>query len=897
MADNLPKIVCSIKYALTVNLNIYVSCIKQFWTTVDIKKVNDITRLQALVDKKKVVVTESFIRDVLRLDDAKGVDCLPNEEIFAELSRMGYEKLSTKLTFYKAFFSSQWKFLIHTILQCKEFSGVETPLFEGMLVEQQVDEGDNDEVHGEDKVPVGDVNAAEGAAAGDVSSANVEVPIADEEPFIPSPTPPTLPPQPSQDIPSTSQSLRSNLNIKLLILLPFEITQCNNHLVEENGEVKLKFKNKAICSKSCKKNTDNLNSKITDLSEKLGDRENMLYHYKLGLSQVEARLVEFKNQDIKFCEKIRGLELKVGFKTDTIECLTKELELLKKEKEGLDSKLTGFQSASKDLDNLLESQRTDKNKEGLGYNNTITDYSRPSPAIESTLDDLQNKNPSVTETGASDSTILSKPTTKFLKAVNRPTENKTDKVETVKTQSRVPRVSTVCCCCSRQVNTARAKAVINRRDWVNDVKASACWVWKPAKPNSASIILKRYDYVDVRGKSRVKKLKRRNKVKVLKLRRLQKVRIGQRVETSNDTMMDDVSNQGRMINEMDADADVVIEEDKDVATDIGESAQDQGRKAKSQAEIYKIDLEHAQKILSMQEDESKPNEVQEVVEVVTTAKLITKVVTAASETIIIAKLNRNIDWDEAIDHVNRKAKEDPALKRYQALKRKPQAEAQARKNMIVYLKNVAGFKVDYFKGMYYDDIRPIFEAKFNTNIVPNEKDDFYIEATPLALKVPIVDYEIYNEHNKPYYKIKRADGSHQLYLSFLSMLRNFDREDLEALWRLVKERFATTKPKNISNDFLLTTLGAMFEKLDMHAQIWKNQRSVHGQAKVKSWKLLESYGVQIITFVTTQLILLVERKYPLTKFTLNHMINNVQLEVEEESEVSLELLRFIRQQH
>nr|GEY93388.1 hypothetical protein [Tanacetum cinerariifolium] len=77
--------------------------------------------LQALVDKKRVVVTEAAIRDVLHLDDAEGVDCLPNEEIFTELARMGYEKPTTKLTFYKALFSSQWKFLIYKILQsmCK----------------------------------------------------------------------------------------------------------------------------------------------------------------------------------------------------------------------------------------------------------------------------------------------------------------------------------------------------------------------------------------------------------------------------------------------------------------------------------------------------------------------------------------------------------------------------------------------------------------------------------------------------------------------------------------------------------------------------------------------------------------------------------------------------------
>nr|GEY11691.1 hypothetical protein [Tanacetum cinerariifolium] len=81
-----------------------------------------------------------------------------------------------------------------------------------------------------------------------------------------------------------------------------------------------------------------------------------------------------------------------------------------------------------------------------------------------------------------------------------------------------------------------------------------------------------------------------------------------------------------------------------------------------------------------------------------------------------AELNQNIDWDEVIDHVNKKAKEDKAVKRYQALKRKPQTEAQASKNMMIYLKNVVGFKMDYFKGMSYDDIRPIFEQKLFSNV-------------------------------------------------------------------------------------------------------------------------------------------------------------------------------------
>nr|GFB92327.1 hypothetical protein [Tanacetum cinerariifolium] len=142
----------------------------------------------------------------------------------------------------------------------------------------------------------------------------------------------------------------------------------------------------------------------------------------------------------------------------------------------------------------------------------------------------------------------------------------------------------------------------------------------------------------------------------------------------------------------------------------------------------------------------------------------------------------------------------------------------------------------------------------------------------------------------------RADGTHQLFLSLLSLLRNFDREDLEVLWELVKERFTSLKPKNFLDDFSLITLKAMFEKSDVEDQIWKNQRGIHGLEKVKSWRLLESRRVHIITFTTTHMILLVERKYPLTRFTLDQMLNNVILEVEEESEVSLELLRFVRQQ-
>ncbi|GJW07518.1 putative ribonuclease H-like domain-containing protein [Tanacetum coccineum] len=77
-----------IKYALTVNPTIYTSCIEQFWATSKMKTVNGEVQLQALVDGKKVIITTTSVRRVLKLKDAEGIECLPNADIFAQLTLM-----------------------------------------------------------------------------------------------------------------------------------------------------------------------------------------------------------------------------------------------------------------------------------------------------------------------------------------------------------------------------------------------------------------------------------------------------------------------------------------------------------------------------------------------------------------------------------------------------------------------------------------------------------------------------------------------------------------------------------------------------------------------------------------------------------------------------------------
>ncbi|GKD49854.1 hypothetical protein Tco_1278830, partial [Tanacetum coccineum] len=105
----------SLKFAETHNVVAFLEKPKE---SDGFAEIIDFLKLQALVDKKRVIITESSIRRDLHLNDAEGTDFLPTVTIFEELARMRYEKPSQKLTFYKAFFSPQWKYYIHTITQC-----------------------------------------------------------------------------------------------------------------------------------------------------------------------------------------------------------------------------------------------------------------------------------------------------------------------------------------------------------------------------------------------------------------------------------------------------------------------------------------------------------------------------------------------------------------------------------------------------------------------------------------------------------------------------------------------------------------------------------------------------------------------------------------------------------
>ncbi|GJV43477.1 ribonuclease H-like domain-containing protein [Tanacetum coccineum] len=106
----------NLRYALTSNPTIYDSLVKQFWQTATANTIADGTlEIHATIDTTGYTITEASIRDKLQLADASGIAMLPNDEIFEGMGQMGYPTDGT-FTFWKSFFTPQWRYLVHHLL-------------------------------------------------------------------------------------------------------------------------------------------------------------------------------------------------------------------------------------------------------------------------------------------------------------------------------------------------------------------------------------------------------------------------------------------------------------------------------------------------------------------------------------------------------------------------------------------------------------------------------------------------------------------------------------------------------------------------------------------------------------------------------------------------------------
>ncbi|GJR91768.1 putative ribonuclease H-like domain-containing protein [Tanacetum coccineum] len=167
--------------------------------------------------------------------------------------------------------------------------------------------------------------------------------------------------------------------------------------------------NDKSCSKSCLQNYEALKKQYDDLLVKLDDTAFKAATYKRGLSILEAQVVKYKESEVLFSEEIALLKRSVGHKEYLMGLVKTELEKVKEEKEGFEFKLAKFEKSSKDLDDLLASQVTDKSKRGFGYNVVPSPHplilNRPTPLDLSYTGLEEFKQPEVNEYGPRDSSL------------------------------------------------------------------------------------------------------------------------------------------------------------------------------------------------------------------------------------------------------------------------------------------------------------------------------------------------------------------------------------------------------------------------------------------------------------------------------------------------------------
>nr|GEX02698.1 hypothetical protein [Tanacetum cinerariifolium] len=134
-------------YALTINPTVYVSHIRQFWSTARIETTNEGTKILATVDGKPRTISESSIRRNLKVNDKEGINTLPDAELF--------ENLALVYNFSKMIFDGMVrnvnnkgsKFLMYLRVNNPSFSDWTVPLFDSMLVTQGEGSGTLTEPH------------------------------------------------------------------------------------------------------------------------------------------------------------------------------------------------------------------------------------------------------------------------------------------------------------------------------------------------------------------------------------------------------------------------------------------------------------------------------------------------------------------------------------------------------------------------------------------------------------------------------------------------------------------------------------------------------------------------------------------------------------------------------
>ncbi|GKB94910.1 hypothetical protein Tco_0981047 [Tanacetum coccineum] len=186
-----------------------------------------------------------------------------------------------------------------------------------------------------------------------------------------------------------------------------------------------------------------------------------------------------------------------------------------------------------------------------------------------------------------------------------------------------------------------------------------------------------------------------------------------------------------------------------------------------------------------------------------------------------------------------------------------------------------------------EEVDEFDEDELKKLMVIKKDEDIAIEAIPLATKLPvIVNYKLHKDGMLVHYELIRADGSFKRYSSMIRMLQGIDREDLEALWRIVKAKHDDTRPKDEFERVLYGDLKVMFKP--NRSKVWIKLQGY----MVTTWKLIDSSRVYFVRFNNHYIFMLVDKRYLFTPITITNMLDK-KIQTDYQNEMCYQLLKLM----
>ncbi|GKB42156.1 hypothetical protein Tco_0887098 [Tanacetum coccineum] len=859
--------------------------------------VNDEKQIHAIVNSKAVVITEASIRSSFLFNDADGTDCLTNEAIFQNLALMGYEGALNKLTFQKALFSPQWKYLIHTILDCLSSKSTSWNEFSTNIASAVICLTTNQKFNFSKLIFDGMLRNLDNPKKKFLMyprflmvflNNQIEIGEPFNDVYI----------TPAHNLKVFSNMLRKGLKFsgKIIPLFPNMLTQA----VVDEGEgseqptepqptpsfTQPSTGDQPPLSKSLSRPeyTDSPSINLEGTGGSHGDQVQTLHDSPLSGGHTSDRFEDALNLEELFSictnlsNRVLALEtVKDAQATEILKLRTRIKKLEKKCKPSISHHRAWLRSVS-----IKKKLRKKEYVSKQGRKKA-----KPGPTLDdSTLDDLDldlDHSMDYIETEeAVDEGRLSKETEE-LKLTADTEEIAKDKGSGEKGGST-----------KELVSTAVPEIVSTTRSDVDAARQEVSAVEPRTPPATTSI----FDDEDITmAQTLIKMKEKKAKEKGVAIKEVKESdRLARSILTLKPLPTIDPKDKGKGVlkespvkkvkrSDLDAaqiakDAEVARLEYERKLARMDASEELAARLQMEEREMYSVEersrllaeliFENRKKQLAAERSAAVRNKPP------TRTQLRSLMMTYLKHTgrRIAYFVPIGLERDERmIEKLNKKAAgmdEKEALKEPNNTK----VEENTRKRPGRRLKMKATKKSKRQK--IDSDLEDEEQLKAFLKIVPDEEREIDYEV--LDKRYPIINWESKFYHTDrygephDYYRVFRSDGSSRWIKFFFEMVTRFNRMDLEELYNLVMKRFKTTTPED--------------------DDLYKNQE----EWILKSWNFYDNCGVHILMLEDgTEFYMLAERGYPLTKETLKRMLA-LRLIAESKSEATFDLLRFIQKQ-